>query len=41
MKKYENVKIKVLLFPQQDMIMASNDDSLYEEIIKDPGSWRE
>lgn len=41
MKKYENVKIEVLLFPQQDIIMASNEDILNEEIIKEPNNWLE
>ena len=41
MKKYENVKIEVLLFPQQDIIMASNDDIFDEEIIKEPDNWLE
>lgn len=41
MKKYENVKMKVLLFPQQDTIMASNEDIFNEEIIKEPNNWLE
>ena len=40
MKKYENVKIEVLLFPQQDTIMASN-EVWNEEIIKEPNNWLE
>ena len=39
MKKYENVKIEVLLLSRQDIIMISNEGPAYEEIIKDPGSW--
>lgn len=39
MKKYENVKIEVLLLSQQDIIMVSNEGLDYEEIIKEPGSW--
>lgn len=38
MKKYENVKIEVLLLSQQEIIMVSN-EGVYEEIIQDPGSW--
>ena len=41
MKKYENVKINVLLFPQQDIIMASNEGQWHEEIILDPKEWLE
>ena len=41
MKKYENVKIEVLLFPQQDIIMASNVDIFNEEIIEEPDNWLE
>ena len=41
MKKYENVKIEVLLFPQQDTIMASIEDIFNEEIIKEPNNWLE
>lgn len=41
MKKYENVKIEVLLYPQQNVIMTSNDDLLYEEIILEPDIWLE
>lgn len=40
MKKYENVKIEVLLFFQQDCIMASN-ELWNEEIIKEPNNWIE
>ena len=40
MKKYENVKIEVWLFSQQDMIMASNEDQWHEEIIQEPDSWQ-
>ena len=40
MKKYENVKIEVWLFSQQDMIMASNEGPLHEEIIQEPDSWQ-
>lgn len=36
MKKYENVKIEVLLYPQQNVIMTSN-----EEIITEPDNWLE
>lgn len=41
MKKYENVKIEVLLYPQQNVIMTSNEDLLYEEIILEPDIWLE
>ena len=41
MKKYENVKIEVLLYPQQDIFMASNEDIFNEEIIKEPNNWLE
>ena len=39
MKKYENVKIEVLLYPQQNVIMTSNEGLWHEEIIQEPDSW--
>ena len=41
MKKYENVKIEVWLFSQQDILRTSNEGPLHEEIIKEPDSWQE
>ena len=41
MKKYENVKIEVWLFSQQDMIMAASNEVWNEEIIKEPNNWLE